>query len=99
MADRYGDVSVEVGSDFVAAVTIHRPPDNFFDVELIASIADAYEALDADDRCRCIVLTSEGKNFCAGAVLAGRSAAPTPASSVAAGTPPPPPAVPRSALT
>jgi enoyl-CoA hydratase/carnithine racemase len=74
-ASRYGDVSVVVGTDHVATVTIHRPPDNFFDVELIAALADAYAVLDDDPRCRCIVLTSEGKNFCAGAQLETRSAA------------------------
>jgi len=69
-AGRYGDVSVEVGTDFVATVTIHRPPDNYFDRALIASIADAYEAIDADPAARSIVLRAEGKNFCAGAALA-----------------------------
>lgn len=72
-AGRYGDVTVNVGADFVATVTICRPPDNYFDLALIASIADAYEALDADPRCRAIVLAAEGKNFCAGAALARRS--------------------------
>lgn len=71
-SDRYGDVTVEVGDDCVATVTIRRPPDNYFDTALIASIADAYEALDSDPRCRCIVLASEGKNFCAGAALTKR---------------------------
>ena len=64
---RFGDVSVEVGADFVAVVEIHRPPDNYFDAELITAIADALHALDADDGCRAIVLQSEGKHFCAGA--------------------------------
>jgi enoyl-CoA hydratase/carnithine racemase len=72
-ADRYDDVSVEVGDDFVATVEIHRPPANYFNVALIRSIADAYEALDADDRCRAIVLCSEGKHFCAGADFTGAS--------------------------
>jgi enoyl-CoA hydratase/carnithine racemase len=69
----YGDVSVEVDEHHVATVTIQRPPDNYFDQPLIASIADAYEALDADERCRAIVLRSEGKHFCAGADFAGRA--------------------------
>ena len=73
LADRYGDVRVDVGADFVVTVTICRAPDNYFDHALIASIADAYEAIDADERCRCIVLTAEGKNFCAGAALARRA--------------------------
>lgn len=68
----YGDVSVEIATDHVVTVTIHRPPDNYFDVTLIESLADAYEAVDADERGRCIVLCSEGKNFCAGAALGRR---------------------------
>jgi enoyl-CoA hydratase/carnithine racemase len=60
-------VSVEVREDHVAVVQFSRPPHNFFDAELIGSIADAYESLDADPACRAIVLCSEGKHFCAGA--------------------------------
>ena len=51
----------------------HRPPDNYFDVALIRSLAEAYEALDADAGSRAIVLCSEGKHFCAGADFTGRS--------------------------
>jgi 2-(1,2-epoxy-1,2-dihydrophenyl)acetyl-CoA isomerase len=64
------EVSVDVGDDLVATVEIHRPPNNFFDVPLIQALADAYERLDADPRCRAIVLCSEGKHFCAGANFA-----------------------------
>jgi 2-(1,2-epoxy-1,2-dihydrophenyl)acetyl-CoA isomerase len=64
---RSGDVTVIVDDDFVATVQIHRPPNNFFDIALMRSLADAYEALDAEDACRAIVLCSEGKHFCAGA--------------------------------
>ena len=67
----FGDVSVDVGEDFVALVEIHRPPNNFFDVGLIRSLADAFEALDGDDGCRAIVLASEGRHFCAGANFGG----------------------------
>ena len=42
----YGDVTVAIGEDFVAEVEIHRPPNNYFDANLIASLSDAYEALD-----------------------------------------------------
>ncbi len=64
--DRFGDVALCVDEDFVATAEIQRPPHNYFDGALIGSLADANEALDADDRCRAIVLCSEGKNFCAG---------------------------------
>ena len=75
MSDQFGDVQVTFDDDFVATVEIRRPPDNFFDTALIRSIADAYRALDGDDRCRAIVLCSEGKHFCAGADFTGRSSA------------------------
>jgi len=68
--DRIGDVELTVHDDGVATVELRRPPENFFDVELIRALADAYEALDADPRCRAIVLCSEGRHFCAGADLA-----------------------------
>jgi enoyl-CoA hydratase/carnithine racemase len=70
----FGDVSVSVAANYVATVTIHRPPDNYFDATLIASIADAYTTLDDDPQCRAIVLASEGKHFCAGAALGRRAA-------------------------
>ena len=49
----------------VATVEIHRPPNNFFDYDLIHEIANVYERLDADPNCRVIVLCSEGRHFCA----------------------------------
>lgn len=55
----------------VAIVEIRRPPHNFFDLELIRQLADAFEHLDADKNCRSIVLASEGTAFCAGANFSG----------------------------
>ncbi|MCY4349879.1 MAG: enoyl-CoA hydratase/isomerase family protein [Thiotrichales bacterium] len=56
----------------VATVEIHRPPNNFFDYDLIHEIANTYERLDAEPRCRAIVLCSEGRHFCAGADFSAR---------------------------
>ena len=67
-----GDVSVHVADDFVATVELHRPPNNYFDLVLIRSLADTLESLDGDRACRAIVLCSEGKHFCAGADFTGR---------------------------
>ena len=67
----FGDVGVEIDEELVATAEIRRPPHNYFDLALIDDIAAAFEALDADPRCRAIVLCSEGKNFCAGAQLGG----------------------------
>jgi 2-(1,2-epoxy-1,2-dihydrophenyl)acetyl-CoA isomerase len=60
------DVSVEDLGDHVAAVRLHRPPNNFFDTALLMELADAYDQLAEGSWCRVIVLSSEGKHFCAG---------------------------------
>src|SRR5580693_8371678 len=70
---RYGDVSVAV-KDYVATVEIHRPPHNFFDVQLIRDLANAFNALDEDSACRASVLCAEVRSFCAGANFANRAA-------------------------
>lgn len=64
-AEQYGDVGI-TRDGFVAIAEIQRPPNNFFDVELIRSLIDAFTDLDNDDSCRAIVLCSAGKHFCAG---------------------------------
>jgi 2-(1,2-epoxy-1,2-dihydrophenyl)acetyl-CoA isomerase len=68
---RFGDVTVAVDERFVATVEMHRPPENFFEVDVLRSLANAYEALDADPTCRAILLCAEGKHFCAGANVGG----------------------------
>ena len=67
------DLDVSIGEDHVATVEIRRPPNNFFDVELIEAMAAAVATLDEDPRCRAIVLCSEGRHFCAGADFAAPS--------------------------
>ena len=66
---RFGDVTVTRHDDHVATVELRRPPENYFDLELIESLGDAYAVLDEDPSCRAIVLCSEGRHFCAGADL------------------------------
>ncbi len=68
----YGDLHVTIGDDHVAIAEIRRPPNNFFDLPLIDAMADAFHALDADPRCRAVVLCSEGRHFCAGADFGSR---------------------------
>jgi 2-(1,2-epoxy-1,2-dihydrophenyl)acetyl-CoA isomerase len=64
-----GDVTAEMGSDYVALVEMHRPPNNSLDVTLVEALAEVFERLDGDMDCRAIVLASEGRHFCAGASL------------------------------
>jgi len=72
---RFGDVAVGIADGHVALAEIRRPPNNFFDRGLIASLADAFLALDAEPGCRAIVLASEGRHFCAGADFSGSARA------------------------
>ena len=67
----FRDLGVTLEGGNIAIVEIQRPPHNFFDVDLIDAIADAYEALDDHPECRAIVLAAQGKNFCAGANFQG----------------------------
>ena len=67
MKDQYGDVTVTLLDEFVAQCEIRRPPNNFFDQQLIHDLANCFDDLDEDPGCRAIVLCSEGKHFCAGA--------------------------------
>ena len=67
----YEDIGVSIDGH-VATVELRRPPNNFLDVDLIANLASALEALDGDANCRSIVLAAAGKHFCAGANLKKR---------------------------
>jgi enoyl-CoA hydratase/carnithine racemase len=63
----------EAVSAHVGRVVLCQPPNNFFSVGMIGEIADALEAFDADDDCRAVVLSAEGKHFCAGADFSGKA--------------------------
>ena len=60
---------VRVGStvDHVTEVVLCRPPNNFFSAAMISELADTWERLDEHHATRAIVLSAEGKHFCAGA--------------------------------
>jgi enoyl-CoA hydratase/carnithine racemase len=51
----------------VVTVEMCKPPHNFFDLELLRALADAFDSLEADPQCRAIVLAAQGRSFCAGA--------------------------------
>lgn len=54
----------------VATVTLNRPElHNAFNDELIAGLIKCFRALEANEKVRLIILTGEGKSFCAGADL------------------------------
>src|SRR4030095_3649695 len=69
---KYGDVEVTL-TGHVALVEIQRPPNNFFDVQLINSLGESFDELDKNDACRASVLAAAGKHFCAGANFGDRA--------------------------
>ena len=56
----------------VAIVSFSRPPNNYFDIELINTLAETLEGADRQPEIRAVVLRSQGKVFCAGAKFSGR---------------------------
>jgi enoyl-CoA hydratase/carnithine racemase len=67
------DVAVDILERGVALVEVRRPPNNFFDADLIERLAAVFEELDSRAEARAIVLAAAGKHFCAGADFAGES--------------------------
>lgn len=55
------DVNVS-RSDHIQTIELNRPPHNYFDRALIALIAAALEAADADDAVRVTLLCANGKS-------------------------------------
>jgi enoyl-CoA hydratase len=53
----------------VAVVTLRRPPANAMNIELSEEIASAFQALGKDRSVKSVVLTGQGKSFCAGVDL------------------------------
>jgi enoyl-CoA hydratase/carnithine racemase len=59
--------SVEEG---VATVTLNRPEKlNAFNTQMMKDMIAAFDATDADDAVRCVIVTGAGRAFCAGADL------------------------------
>lgn len=55
----------------VGEIRFAKPPFNYACPDLLRQIADEIDAFDANPAVRCILLSSDGKSFCAGADLAG----------------------------
>ncbi|SOZ09938.1 crotonase/enoyl-CoA hydratase family protein [Cupriavidus taiwanensis] len=60
--------------DGVATITLHRPDQlNAFTVQMMHELIAAFDATDADDNVRAVIVTGSGRAFCAGADLSGGS--------------------------
>ncbi len=62
-------VGVEILDDGIAVVTLKKPPANTMDPDFLALFCDRLDELAADKGATAVVLTAEGKAFCAGVDL------------------------------
>lgn len=59
-------------ADKIRTVTLDRPPVNALNTELVAELQEAVNKIGDSDNLRAVVLTGQGKQFCAGADLKER---------------------------
>ncbi|QIG81982.1 crotonase/enoyl-CoA hydratase family protein [Stakelama tenebrarum] len=65
----YEQIRYEV-SDHIATLTLHRPDKlNAYTVRMMEEMIDAFDRADADDDVGAIIVTGDGRAFCAGADL------------------------------
>lgn len=64
-----GDIQTQTAGH-IGVVELCRPPHNYFDVALLAAVADSISAFDSDPQIRVVVLAAQGRSFCAGANFA-----------------------------
>jgi len=66
---KFEQIRYAVG-DGIATITLHRPDKmNAFTGQMMAELIGAFDATDADDSVRAVIVTGEGRAFCAGADL------------------------------
>lgn len=59
-------------SDGIATISLNRPDKlNAFTARMMHEMIDAFDRVDADDDIRAVIVTGEGRAFCAGADLSG----------------------------
>ncbi|WP_344073214.1 enoyl-CoA hydratase-related protein, partial [Prauserella alba] len=65
----YAEIRYEVSGP-IATVTLHRPERlNAFTTTMARELVDVFDRVDADDDVRVVIVTGEGRGFCAGADL------------------------------
>ena len=65
----YSEILYDV-ADSIATITLHRPDKlNAFTNRMMYELIEAFDAVDADDDVRAVIVTGSGRGFCAGADL------------------------------
>ena len=69
--EQYPTIKTKLEAGILLA-TLNRPDRlNAFNVQMMEDMLALYEAADADDDVRVVIVTGEGRGFCAGADLSG----------------------------
>jgi enoyl-CoA hydratase/carnithine racemase len=59
-------------ADRIATITLNRPEKlNAYTAQMGSELTEAFDAADADDEVRCVIVTGAGRGFCAGADISG----------------------------
>ncbi|MSO60185.1 MAG: enoyl-CoA hydratase [Ilumatobacteraceae bacterium] len=67
----YQEILFDV-TDNIATITLHRPDKlNAFTNTMMREVISAFDATDADDAVKAVIVTGSGRGFCAGADLSG----------------------------
>jgi enoyl-CoA hydratase/carnithine racemase len=68
-SDAFNEIRYDV-AEHVATITLHRPDKlNAFTATMMHELIEAFDRVDADDDVRAVIVTGEGRGFCAGADL------------------------------
>jgi enoyl-CoA hydratase/carnithine racemase len=70
MSRDFTTIRLETGGDGIATITLDRPDKlNAFNKAMLDDLLAAFDATDADDAVRAVIVTGSGRAFCAGADL------------------------------
>ena len=76
MSRDFETIRLETDGDGIATLTLDRPDKlNAFNRAMLADMVAAFDATDADDSVRAVIVTGNGRAFCAGADLSGAGGA------------------------
>jgi len=72
MSRAFETIRLETDENGIATITLDRPDRlNAFNQAMLADLVAAFDATDADDSVRAVIVTGNGRAFCSGADLAG----------------------------
>ncbi|MEO7688611.1 MAG: crotonase/enoyl-CoA hydratase family protein [Sphingomonas sp.] len=76
MSRDFETIRLETDGDGIATLTLDRPDKlNAFNRAMLADMVAAFDATDVDDSVRAVIVTGNGRAFCAGADLSGAGGA------------------------